>query len=73
LHYIKISINIDQPLLNSFLRNKLNPLLVNILSCKDVPVKTEPKFKPIYAIFRFVDGKQFKTIEVPQQKTCRFN
>jgi hypothetical protein len=73
LHYIKISINIDQPLLNSFLRNKLNPLLVYILACKDVPFKTEPKFKPIYAIFRFVDGKKFKTIEVPQQKTCRFN
>jgi hypothetical protein len=30
-----------------------------------VPFKTEKKFKPIYAIFRFVDGKQFKTIEVP--------
>jgi hypothetical protein len=62
LHFIKISLNIDQPLLNGFLRNKLNPLLINVLACKDVPFKTEPKFKPIYAVFKFVDGKYFKTI-----------
>jgi len=39
--------------------------LINITACKDVPIKTEPKFKPVYAEFKFVDGKKFKTIEVP--------
>jgi hypothetical protein len=59
--------------LNSFLRAKLNPLQVNLVACKDVPFKTEPQYKPVFAIFTFVDGRNFKTIEMPQQKACKFN
>jgi len=58
---MNILVTVDQPLLSPFLRRKMNPLLVNLLGCKDVPYKTDPKYKPIYSIFRFVDGRSFKT------------
>ena len=46
--------------------------MVNLVACKSIPYKTEPRFKPIHAIFRFVDGRSFKTVEMPQQSACRF-
>lgn len=61
LHYLNVSVSFDLPPLNVFMRNKLNPLLVNLVACKDIPYKTEPEFKPIYALFKFVDGRTFKT------------
>lgn len=51
IHYLKFSINLDQPLLNNFLRRKLNPLMVTLVSCKKIPFKTEPRYKPIYCNF----------------------
>jgi len=63
LHYLNITVNLDQPLLNPYLRKKMNPMLVNLVACKDVPCKTEPQYKPIYSIFQFVDGRSFKTLE----------
>jgi hypothetical protein len=56
-----------------FMRKKLNPLMVNLVACKDVPYKTEPQYKPIYSIFEFVDNRKFKTLEKPQQASCKFN
>lgn len=38
-----------------------------------MPFKTEPQYKPIHALFKFVDGRGFKTLELPQQASCRFN
>ena len=32
---------------------------------KDIPFKTDPKFKPIYASLQFLDGTTFKTLEMP--------
>lgn len=40
---------------------------------KDIPFKTDPRFKPIYASLVFVDGTTFKTLEMPQQPACKFN
>lgn len=65
LLYLNISIGTDQPILNSFLRAKLNPLQVNLVACKDIPYKLDPQYKPVFAIFTFVDGRNFKTIEMP--------
>ena len=72
LHYLNIQMNWDNPPLNGYLRKKLNPLEVNLVNCKDVPYNLEPKFKPIFAIFKFVDGREFRTLDFPQQRACRF-
>jgi hypothetical protein len=56
----------EQPMLSEFLRKKLNPLQINLVSCKDIPFKTEPRYKPIYASCEFVDGETFTTLEMPQ-------
>jgi hypothetical protein len=42
IHYIKVTISWDQPLLNNFYRRKLNPLQVELVACKKIPFKTEP-------------------------------
>lgn len=65
-HYLNIQISTDQPLLSSFLRRKLNPIMVELVACKDIPYKTEPRYKPIYSVFEFVDGRKFTTLEMPQ-------
>lgn len=65
LHYLNVTVQTDLPLLNNFLRRKLNPLQVNLVACKDVPYKTEPRYKPIYSIFKFVDGREFRTRDMP--------
>lgn len=30
---------------------------INLVSVKDIPFKTDPKFKPIYSTLDFIDGK----------------
>lgn len=65
LLYLNITVSTDLPLLNRFLRKKLNPLLVNLISCKDIPYNLDPNYKPIYSIFRFVDGRNFRTRGFP--------
>ena len=72
-HELEINITSDQPLLSPYLRKKLNPLQIDICVAKDVPFKTEPKFKPIFATCKFIDGRDFKTAEMPQASVCRFN
>ena len=47
--------------------------MINIVAAKDIPYKTEPKFKPIFCEAKFLDGSIFKTQEMPQQPQCRFN
>ena len=66
INYLKIKIWANNPMLSEFLRKKLNPLQIFILAAKDVPEKTDPKFLPVYTVWRFVDGQSFKTIKLPQ-------
>lgn len=66
LHYLNISIQSDSPMLSEFYRKKLNPLQINLVGVKDIPFKTEPKYKPIFASVEFVDGYTFNTLEMPQ-------
>jgi len=66
IHSLSVSISSDKPLLSEFLRKKLNPLQVNLVACKDIPYKTHHKFKPIYSVFKFVNGQHFRTLELPQ-------
>ena len=72
LDYLDLRISCEKPLLSSFYRKKLNPMQVNLVSIKDIPYKSDPKYKPIYATFRFLDGQSFNTMALPQQKHCRF-
>ena len=66
LNYLTLSIKSDLPLLTPFYRKKLNPLQINLVSVKDIPFKTEPKYKPIYATLEFIDGSRFTTLEMAQ-------
>lgn len=43
-----------------------------MLACKDIPYKTEHKFKPIYCMVHFADGKKFRTLDFPQQPSIKF-
>ena len=53
-------------MLSDFYRKKLNPMQINLVSVKDIPFKTEPKFKPIFATLKFLDGHQeFDTAPFP--------
>lgn len=72
LMYLKLKIKSEQPLLSDFYRKKLNPLQINLVSIKDIPFKTEHKYRPITAELQFIDGTQFTTMELPQQANCRF-
>ena len=53
-------------MLSEFYRKKLNPLIINLVACKDIPFKTEPKYKPIFANVDMIDGTGFSTLEMPQ-------
>lgn len=72
LHYLNVKITSDQPLLSDFLRRKLNPLQLHLVACKDIPYKTEHRFKPIHCVVHFADGKRFRTLDFPQKPTIKF-
>lgn len=56
IHYLEIKISTQTALLSSFLRKKLNPMMITLVACKDIPFKTDPKYKPIFAQVQFVDN-----------------
>ena len=64
LNYLSLNIKSEQPLLSDYYRKKLNPLQINLVSVKDIPFKTEPKYKPIYASLEFIDGTGFNSLEM---------
>ena len=72
IHYLSIKVESDVPLLSDLLSQKLNPIQINLIAVKDIPYKTDPIYKPIYATLQFVDGQEFTTTEMPQQADCRF-
>lgn len=65
LLYLNINISSDVPVLNPFQRKKLNPLMVTLVACKGVPYSLEPKYKPVFSYFQFVDGRKFRTMDMP--------
>jgi hypothetical protein len=65
LLYLNIAVSSDVPVLNSFQRKKLNPLMVTLVACKGVPYHSEPKYKPVFSYFSFVDGRKFRTLDMP--------
>ena len=65
LNSLTVKIQSEKPLLSDFYRKKLNPLQINLVSMKDIPFKTEHKYKPITATLQFIDGSNFKTLEMP--------
>ena len=73
IHWLEIRIRTSTGLLSDYLRKKLNPLEIRLMSVKDIPYKTDPKFKPIYASLEFVDGSTVRTKEMPQQPVCKFD
>ena len=46
--------------------------MLTIVSFKDVPLKTDPSYKPIFSRVKFIDGTEFTTDEVPQSTSCKF-
>ena len=64
LDYLKLQIRSEQPMLSEFYRKKLNPLQINLVAVKDIPFKSEPKYKPIFSVVNFVDGRNFTTLEM---------
>ncbi len=65
IHFLKFRIECETPMLSEFYRKKLNPLQINLVACKDIPYKVEPKYKPIYSVCRFVDEASFHTLDMP--------
>ena len=57
IDYLDLRITSDKAMLSDFLRKKLNPMQINLVSVRDIPFKTDPKFKPIYATLHFLDGQ----------------
>lgn len=47
--------------------------MVTLVACKGVPYHSEPKYKPVFSYFTFVDGRKFRTLDMPQASECRFN
>ena len=72
IDYLTINVKSENNILSAFYRKKLNPMQITLVSVKDIPFKTEPKYKPIYATLDFIDGQQFNTLEMAQQPHCRF-
>jgi hypothetical protein len=72
IHFLEVKITTQTALLSPYLRKKLNPLKIRLNSCKDIPFKTDPKYKPIFAQLKFVDDSAFSTDEFPQQPVCKF-
>ena len=66
IHHFDLTIKSETAMLSPYLNKKLNPLQILLVSIKDIPFHTEPKYKPIYAEVEFVDGTRFKTEEMPQ-------
>ena len=66
IHYLHVTITTQTGLLSDYLRRKLNPMQIRLAACKDIPFKTEPKYKPIFARVEFVDGSKFRTLDLPQ-------
>lgn len=57
VHYLNFRIESENAMLTDFLRRKLNPLQIHVVAMKDIPFKTEPKYKPIFSSCDFIDGK----------------
>lgn len=65
LNYLKLSISTTGPMLSEFWKKKLNPLLVNIVAAKSIPIKEDNSYAPIYCVCKFNDDKEtFRTIEL---------
>jgi len=65
IHYLEVKLVTQSGLLSTYLRKKLNPMMIRLASCKDIPFKSEPKYKPIFARVEFVDKTSFRTLEMP--------
>ena len=42
IHFMKVTLSWDLPVLNTLYRRKLNPMQVELVACKKIPYKTEP-------------------------------
>jgi len=69
---VKLTLTSSGAFLSPFFKKKLNPLLVKVISCKQIPPK-EKELKPIYFNIKFVDGKELKSIEFKQNQELKVN
>ena len=47
--------------------------MLTLRVAKNIPLKTDTAYKPVYASCQFVDGSTFRSLELPQGSECRFN
>ncbi|KAL4490305.1 hypothetical protein ABPG72_004344 [Tetrahymena utriculariae] len=68
----KFKLIADKPLLQPLYKHYLNPLEIEIVGAKDLPVNTDKKYEPCYVQYKFFDGNQAKTVEKLQKNTIKW-
>lgn len=68
----KLTVTADQQLLPPLYKHFLNPLEIEIVGAKDIPVSTEKDYEPCYVKYTFFDGSVTKTPGKLQKSTIKW-
>lgn len=68
----KFSVTADKPLLLPLYKHFLNPLEIEVIGAKDVPVASDKPYEPCYVQYSFFDGYTVKTPSRLQKSTIKW-
>ncbi len=68
-----LTLTADKTLLQPLYRNYLNPLEVEIIGAKNIPLSSSDKYEPVYVRYTFFDGKTIKTNKLARGNMIRWN